>query len=145
MLQPERHEIKRPGETEAVIFLVHKGGRFLVEERTKEGSGYWGHVRIPGGNIEKGETPEDAMKREVKEELDIEVKSFIYLDTFEDVTLNGDYYVFHAFLVLDYEGEVRNQEPERNNIFWLPIPEAWDSLKLASSRYVLCLSEKALT
>lgn len=85
------------------------------------------------------------MKREVEEELGVSPKSFIELDAFEDVTLGGNYYVFHAFLVLDYDGEVKNQEPRKSNIYWIPVDEAWDSLKLASSRYVLCLSEKAIT
>lgn len=86
MLQPERGEIKKPGDAEGVIFLLYKNGKFLVEEVTRKGSGFYGHVRIPGGAIEKGETPKEAMKREVKEELDIDAKSFIFLDTFEDVT-----------------------------------------------------------
>ncbi len=145
MPQPERGEIKKPGETEGVIFLLYKDGKFLVEEVTRARSGLYGHVIIPGGKIKQGETPEDAMKREIKEELDVSVKSFIHIDTFEDVTLSGNYYVFHAFLVLDYEGEVTNQEPGKSNLQWLPIHEAWNSLKLASSRYVLCLSEKVIT
>ncbi len=29
---------------------------------------------FPGGKIEKGETPEQALAREIKEELDIEIK-----------------------------------------------------------------------
>ena len=145
MLQPERGKIKRPGEAEGVIFLLYKNGKFLVEEVVRPDSGFYGHVRIPGGKIELGETPEEAVKREVQEELGVSLKSFIELDTFEDVTLSGNYYVFHAFLVLDYDGEVKNQEPGKSNIYWLPVHEAWDSLKLASNRYVLCLSEKSLT
>ena len=145
MLQPERGEIKRPGETEGVIFLLYKNGKFLVEEVVRPDSEFYGHVRIPGRKIEQGESPEDAMKREIKEEFGVSAKSFIHLDTFEDVALSGNYYVFHAFLVLDYDGEVKNQEPGKSNIYWLPIHEARDSLKLASSRYILCLSEKAIT
>lgn len=144
MLQPERGEIKKPGETEGVIFLLYKDGKFLVEEVTRVESGFYRHLRIPGGKIEQGESPEEAMKREVEEELGVSPKSFIELDAFEDVTLSGNYYVFHAFLVLDYDGEVKNREPEKSNLYWLPVDEAWDSLKLASSRYVLCLSEKVI-
>jgi len=145
MLQVEAREIRTPGETQGVIFLVYKNGKFLVEQVARKESGFYGHVRIPGGTIERGETAEEAMKREAKEELGIDAKSFIFLDTFEDVILSNNYYVFHAFLILDYEGEVTNQEPEKSNIHWLPIHEAWDSLKLASSRYILCLSEKVIT
>ncbi|MFZ5932562.1 MAG: NUDIX hydrolase [Patescibacteria group bacterium] len=137
-------EVRTPAEAQGVMFLVYKNGRFLVEEVTREASGFYGHVRIPGGKIEQGETAEEAMKREVREELGIDVKSFVFLDTFEDVTLSNNYYVFHAFLVLEYEGELKNQEPEKSNVYWVPVHEAWDALKLASSRCLLCLSEKII-
>jgi len=142
MIQPERNEIKRPTETEGVIFLLYKGGRVLVEGRLKKGSGFYGHTVIPGGEIEKGETPENAMKREIKEELDVVVKDFEELDTFESVTLNFGYHVFHAYLVTRFDGEIKNMEPEKSHFHWVSVPEAWDILKLASSRYVLCLAEK---
>jgi len=145
MPKQEAREIKTPSEVQGVIFLVYKDGKFLVEEVTRKDSGSYGHIRIPGGAIEKGETAEEAMKREAKEELGIDVKSYIFLDTFEDVTLGGDYYIFNAFLILDYQGELRNQEPEKSNIYWLQIQEAWATLKLSSSRYVLSLSEAAVT
>jgi len=39
---------------------------------------------IPGGRIEKGETHSECLKRELKEELDVEMLSHEYFDTFED-------------------------------------------------------------
>ena len=45
---------------------------------------------FPGGKVEKGETPENAIVREIKEELDTEIKVKEYFDTVE-----CDYPNFH--------------------------------------------------
>ncbi len=48
---------------------------------------------FPGGKIEGGETPEDALVREIKEELDIEISVDTYLTTVE-----YDYPEFHLIM-----------------------------------------------
>jgi 8-oxo-dGTP diphosphatase len=48
-------------------------GRLLVAERP-EGKFMAGWWEFPGGKVEFGESPEDALAREVREELDIEVE-----------------------------------------------------------------------
>lgn len=45
---------------------------------------------FPGGKIEEGETPQDALKREIMEELDTEIKVGELIDTME-----YDYPTFH--------------------------------------------------
>ena len=45
---------------------------------------------FPGGKIEEGETPQDALKREIMEELDTEIKEGELIDTIE-----YDYPTFH--------------------------------------------------
>ena len=45
---------------------------------------------FPGGKIEDGETPQDALKREIMEELDTEIKVGELIDTIE-----YDYPTFH--------------------------------------------------
>ena len=59
-------------EVEVVAALVRKNGRFMICRRPahKARGGLW---EFPGGKIEKGETPEEALRRECREELNIEV------------------------------------------------------------------------
>ena len=52
-----------------------------------EYKGWW---EFPGGKIEEGEMPEDALVREIKEELDINIEVNNYIDTVE-----FDYPKFH--------------------------------------------------
>lgn len=59
-----------------VAALVEKDGKFLLtKEILESGKEYW---IIPGGGVEFGESLQDAVKREIKEEtnLDIEIKDF---------------------------------------------------------------------
>ena len=52
--------------------LIDKAGRVLLTERPagKNLAGFW---EFPGGKIESGETPRDALVRELNEELGISV------------------------------------------------------------------------
>lgn len=40
---------------------------------------------FPGGSMEDNETPEDAVKREIKEELGIDIEIISFINTFEDI------------------------------------------------------------
>lgn len=53
-----------------VTGLIHRDGKILLGKRPKGSlQGQW---EFPGGKIEIGETPEEALKRELTEELGIE-------------------------------------------------------------------------
>ncbi|WP_304626474.1 (deoxy)nucleoside triphosphate pyrophosphohydrolase, partial [uncultured Parasutterella sp.] len=59
--------------TEVSVAVVFDGkGRFLMTSRP-EGKVYAGYWEFPGGKIEPGETAEDAIRREMREELGAEI------------------------------------------------------------------------
>lgn len=63
---------------EVVAGIIYKEDKFLIAQRNlkKSQGGFW---EFPGGKVEQGETYEEALKREIKEEFDadIEVKEYV--------------------------------------------------------------------
>jgi len=55
-----------------VVGVIYKAGKILIQRRPPQGllGGLW---EFPGGKIEAGETPEVALKREIREETGLEV------------------------------------------------------------------------
>lgn len=74
----------------AVIRALNEKGQptiFATQRGYGEFKGGW---EFPGGKIEEGESPQEALKREIKEELDVEIKVGMLIDTIE-----YDYPTFH--------------------------------------------------
>jgi 8-oxo-dGTP diphosphatase len=75
----------------AAIILVNDNGEFLLALRdNKPGIPFPDHWDLIGGHVEEGETPEEALVREVKEELDIDLKEYSFFRMYECLT--GDVY-----------------------------------------------------
>ena len=67
--------------------IIHNKQIFVTQRGYGEFKDGW---EFPGGKIEPGETPQEALAREIKEELDIEIEVGDYLETVE-----YDYPSFH--------------------------------------------------
>lgn len=84
--------------TEVVSALLHDKNRFFICRRPlhKARGGLWEFV---GGKVEKGETKEEALIRECKEELDVTViPDEIYMDvvhTYPDLTVHLTLFLAH--------------------------------------------------
>ena len=56
---------------EVVAAIIHQGGRILATQRGYgEHKGMW---EFPGGKMEPGETQEEAIRREIAEELNVQI------------------------------------------------------------------------
>lgn len=83
---------------------------------------------FPGGKVEQGETAEEALKREIKEELDTEINVGNYVDTIE-----YDYPTFHLSMkcyqcsvvsgkltLLEHENAKWLDKDNLRTVDWLP-------------------------
>ena len=63
---------------EVVAGVIYKEDKFLIAQRNlkKAQGGFW---EFPGGKLEKNETYEDALKREIKEEFNADIKVDKYI------------------------------------------------------------------
>jgi mutator protein MutT len=88
--------------------IVWDGARVLLERRGRPpAQGDWA---IPGGLIEVGETAEDAVCREVREECGIEVSVGPLVGVFEPILRDADGRVRYHFVLVDYLAYYRSGE-----------------------------------
>ena len=92
------HEVlaERTAEIRLVVAvaLIDHDGRVLITKRPagKDWAGFW---EFPGGKVEQNETPEAALKREIKEELNIKTD----LGCFAPLTFASHHYDdFHLLM-----------------------------------------------
>lgn len=77
-------------EIAAIILESERFGILLMLRDDKSWIPFPNHWDIFGGHVEEGETPEEALIREIKEELDIELKEYRFWRKYECLT--GDAY-----------------------------------------------------
>ena len=92
-----------------VAFIIHDGeGNVLLQKRSQNCGDEQGRWDIGGGAVEFGEKLEDAVRREVKEELTAETKEVKFLKSYEALRENNGipthWMAFlHSVLVDQYE------------------------------------------
>ena len=109
---------------DVVVGIIFHERKFVAEKRKKSDKIDPGIVSLPGGHVELGETRKAALIREMKEELNIEVKKTRFIKKSRWVASNGERQNVYYFLILDYEGKPVRRTAQR--ILWLEEMEELD-------------------
>lgn len=105
-----------------VAALIWDNDKFMICQRPKDKARplLW---EFAGGKVDKGETKEEALKRELKEELDIEVKVMDVFTSvvhkYDDITINLT--VFNTQIIKGIPKKI-----EHNDIRWIKADEIKD-------------------
>jgi len=78
------------------LLLLVKNNKFLLVKRSFLEKNYSGHWGLPGGSVEKNETPTDALIREIKEELGINLPNFRLLKKYNENDWLINVYVYNS-------------------------------------------------
>jgi 8-oxo-dGTP diphosphatase len=110
--------------TEPIVVVgaaLLSGGRLLAARRSAppELAGRW---ELPGGKVEPGETPQDALVRELREELGVEAEPAERVPG--EWPLKADY-VLRVWTAHLLSGEPRPLE-DHDELRWLTPDEVWD-------------------
>lgn len=99
-----------------VCALIKKNNRIFVAQR--DYGEFKGLYEFPGGKIEEGETPKEAIIREIKEELEttIKVERFLLNEVYEYPSFILD---MDAFLVTPIEGNLTIEKGVHSDEKWI--------------------------
>ena len=118
---------------DTVAFILIKNDKVLVERRKMDRKNDPGAVVVPGGHVESGESHEEALRRELKEELGLEGSDFSFFDKMlcESTT---EYQMNHWYICVDWIGTPVASEAEE--LFYIGRDEV-DKLSLPNDRAVI--------
>ncbi len=140
MTTPRMHAPKaksRPSRLEVVAGILWREGRYLAVERP-EGKRQAGFLEFPGGKVEPGESLEEALARELFEELGLRPLAMAFR-----LCKEHDYPDFsvrlHFFDVTAFEGQPRALENQA--MFWVLPSDAPADRFLPADRELLPLLE----
>jgi mutator protein MutT len=87
--------------------VIHDGGVVLIRRGKEPLKGRWS---VPGGTVELGETLEEAVVRELREETGLEVRPVCLLAVFERIDRRDDAVLYH-YVIADYLCELVSGAP----------------------------------
>jgi len=108
--------------------IIDESNRILVSDECRFGHFF---TKFPGGGIEKNEGIVDALKRELKEELDAEMldSSFFYVNDFHQVS---SFDTEHSLIVFYYKVRISSAEKLGLHAYSIPFTEETEKQRWVS-------------
>ena len=106
--------------TRAAVAILRENGRVLVCQR-KKNSRYGLKWEFPGGKVESGESIQDCVKRELHEELSIEVETIGVMKSRVNRYDDGGVFEVTYCFILQFSGKPLNNAFEE--IRWVTLAE----------------------
>ena len=100
-----------------VAGIIEVNGKILLCQRHHSSKRFPLKWEFPGGKVEKKETIEAAIIRELKEELDIDCYKIVKIDAYEYAYENESSFQLHFFKIESYKGSIKNLQFE--NMLWV--------------------------
>ena len=102
--------------------IIFDGDRVLLVERAGEPlKGWWS---IPGGLVETGETIEDALRRETREETGLAIEILCRFDIFERIMRDAEDRAEYHYVLVDYVCKVAGGDARAGDdvsrLEWVP-------------------------
>lgn len=124
--------------------IFNKEGKLFVTLRGKEAKNEKGKWEIPGGSVEFGETFEQAIKREIKEELDIEIEIIELLGICDHIIPDEhQHWVSPTYICRIKKGTPKILEPHKcADIGWFSLEQAQKLPLSIVTKYDISLLKK---
>ncbi len=146
-------KFENPKPTATAIIIEDQ--KLLVAKRNLKGEPFYGKWDFIGGFLQKGDTPEQALKREIKEELGGSC-NLTYIGSFTGTSYYHEYHfpVTTFVYLTKLEGKIKLDKKENSEIAWVPLKKlrtiAFDSnqkiLKFLKEKFTYDLTDlKKLT
>jgi 8-oxo-dGTP diphosphatase len=119
--------------TDVVNGLLVKGATVLIGRRSPRRKSYAGLWDIPGGHVEPGETLDDALVRELTEEIGVIASGYSAASQITDP--HAVRVIYHIYLVSDWQHEPRLANDEHSELSWFSPKEAMALPDLALDEY----------
>ena len=128
--------MKFQGKTATAIVTVTESQILLIKRSTPPFIGYWA---LPGGRVDLGESVDQTVVREVKEETGLDVEIIRKVSDYHEKGVQGGYeYDYHpaCFAVKPVGGDIRRQETEIQEIQLFKLIEVPEALAFEHNRMI---------
>lgn len=105
--------------------IINPEGKVLLAKRGPKAKNERGKWEFPGGSVEFGDTMEDTIIREMKEELGVEIKTLKHLSPVDHIIPHEkQHWVTSGFIAKIVKGKPKIMEPNKcEKIDWFSLKE----------------------